>query len=274
MKIRHLILFIGFVVLAIGSGCRTEFERIRTSGDAEVMLEKAHAYYDSEDYTRAQTLYELVISSYRGREEAELLAFRYAYSFYHLRQFITSSYYFKNFAETFGASQYREEAEFMSAYSNYELSPNYRLDQTYSLQAIEGFQEFINLYPNSERVGQCNRLIDEIRLKLEQKDYESSRLYYDLQQYQACIRSFENVLIEYPETSRAEEVRYRIIDAAFRLAENSFVERQEERYLDVVQRAQEFVARYTESEYRSEVQDMINDSQKRLNQLQDVRYQE
>ncbi|MCB0638322.1 MAG: outer membrane protein assembly factor BamD [Lewinella sp.] len=264
-------LLIGLLVLV--PSCKSEFEKIRTSGDPALMLGKADTYFENEDYQRAQTLYELVIASFRGRQEAELISFNYAYTYYHLRQYILAAYYFKNFAQTFGASEYREEAEFMTAYSNYQLSPNFRLDQTYTQRAIEAFQEFVNQYPNSERVTECNRLIDEMRLKLEQKEFSAAELYFDLQQYQAAIRSYENLLIEFPDTRRAEEVRFRIIRAAFLLAENSFVERQTERYQDLVSRAETFLARYTESEYRGDVQEMLTNSQDRLKQLEDDRYQ-
>lgn len=256
------------------TACKSEFERVRTSGDPAVMLEKADTYFENEEYQKAQTLYELIISSYRGRSEAELISFNYAYTYYHLRQYILAAYYFKNFAQTFGASSYRQEADFMTAYSNYQLSPSFRLDQTYTQQAIEDFQSFVNQYPNSERVGECNRLIDEMRLKLEQKDFAAAQLYFDLQQYQAAIRSFENLLIEFPDTRRAEEVRLRTIRAAYLLAVNSFVEKQEERYREAVERAQAFLERYQNSEDRAEVQEMLKNSEDRLKQLEDDRYQE
>ena len=65
---------------------------------------------------------------------------------------------FKNFSNTFPNSEYREESDFMTAYSNYQLSPTFRLDQTYTIKAIEGFQLFANTYPDSKRVEECNRL--------------------------------------------------------------------------------------------------------------------
>ena len=34
---------------------------------------------------------------------------------------------------------------------------------------MRAFQIFINTYPNSDRVAQCNRLIDELRMKQEMK---------------------------------------------------------------------------------------------------------
>ncbi|MEL7251507.1 MAG: outer membrane protein assembly factor BamD [Bacteroidota bacterium] len=273
MKNSLLISLLGLGVLLFNTSCKSEFERIRTSGDPESILEKAHAYYDAEEYLKAQTLYELIVSSYRGRPEAEKIAYNYAYTYYNLEQYILAAYYFDNFAKTYGASQYQEEAEFMNAYSNYQLSPVYRLDQTYTLKAIEALEEFANQHPTSDRVTECNQLIDEMRQKLELKDYEASNLYFDLQQYQSAIRSYENLLIEYPDTKRAEEIRYRTIESAFLLAENSFVERQEERYEDMLKRADAFISRYRGGEYIIEVQEMLTDAQKRLKQLQDVRYQ-
>jgi outer membrane protein assembly factor BamD len=255
-------------------GCKSDFEKIRTSGDPAVILEKANAYFAEEEYLKAQTLYELVISSYRGKQEAELISYNYAYTYYNLEQYILAAYYFKNFATTYGASRYKEEAEFMNAYSNYELSPTFRLDQSYTLKAIEAFQEFVNQHPNSERVEQCNKLIDEMRLKLEVKDFEAAKLYADLQQYQAAIRSFDNLLIEFPDTKRVEEIRYRATEAAYDLAKNSFVERQAERFEEVVKRAELFIARYKSSDYAIDVQKMLLDSQTRLKQLDNVRYQE
>ena len=274
MKINHLaVLIIACGLLVFGSSCRSEFERVRTSTDPEMILERANAYYDAEEYQKAQTLYELVIAPFRGTAQAEMIAFRYAYTYYHTRQYILSSYYFKNFANTYGASNLREEADFMSAYSNYELSPIFRLDQSYSQQAIEGFEEFANRYPTSPRVAESNRLIDEMRAKMEIKDFESAKLYLDLRRYQAAMQSLDNVLREYPETRRAEEIRFMATKAAYDFAQASFVELQEERYEEAIERANYFLRRYPESSYAEEVNRFIERATARLTELEDVRYQ-
>ena len=159
MKKTFFIAFVGMSLLL--SACKSEFEKIRSSGEVDRIYTKALEYYDQEEYQKAQSLFELIISSYRGKKEAEEIYFKYAYTYYYLEQYILASYYFKNFSNTYGASDLREEADFMSAYSNYQLSPTFRLDQSYSASAIEGFQLFVNTYPNSSRVEECNRLIDE-----------------------------------------------------------------------------------------------------------------
>ena len=152
-------LFLSVFLLLLLGGCKSEFEKIRASGDTELIHKKAFELYEQEEYLRAQTLFELIIPAYRGRPELEKIYFTYAYTYYYLNKFILSNYYFKTFAATFPTSSYKEEAEFMSAYSHYQLSPIYRLEQSYSEKAIDGFQLFVNTYPESERVKEANRFV-------------------------------------------------------------------------------------------------------------------
>jgi len=262
-----------FVVALLTFGCKSEFETIRTSGDAALWLKKANEYYAAEEYQRAQTLYELSIAPYRGKAEAEQIAYRYAYTYYYTGQYVLASYYFKNFATTYGGSTLKEEADFMTAYSNYRLSPVYRLDQSYSVKAIEGFEEFANRYPNSERLNEANLLIDEMRAKMEIKDFESAKLYMDIGRYESAQQSFENVLKDYPETQRGEEIRYLMAKSQYEYATRSYITRQEERFSKDVELINSFLRRYPDSVHADELRDLLKKDQKRLKELKDVRYQ-
>ena len=256
-------LLLGLCLLMVTS-CKTDFEKIRSSGDVEMLHKKAFEYFEAEEYLKAQTLFELIIGSYRGKKEQEGIYYSYAYTHYHLGKYILASYYFKNFANTFTNSQYREEADFMAAYASYKLSPSYRLDQTYSQKAIESFQLFVNTYPTSERIGECNKLIDELRVKLEKKAYSQAELYFNLKQYQSADHAFENLLREYPESANAEKVRYMITKASYLLADNSIDQKQEERFETTVENYQDFVKRYPNSEYKKELDNIYKNSSKKI----------
>ena len=54
--------FIICLLLSITS-CSTEFEKIRTSNDPELILKKAHEYFKEGDNYNAQALYELYIEN-------------------------------------------------------------------------------------------------------------------------------------------------------------------------------------------------------------------
>lgn len=260
------VLMIAFLLL---TSCRSEFEKVRISGDPEQILQTGMEYYDNEDYSRAKTLFELVLNTYRGRSQAEELYFKYAYTHYYLGEHILASYYFENFSNTFPNSSFREEAEFNAAYSNYLLSPSFRLDQEYTNKAIDLFQRFVNRFPNSPRVAECNALMDELRRKLEQKAFYQADLYFRMGAYQSALVSFQHLLQDYPETSDAEKVRFLIVKSSFLLAENSIASLQEERYDDTIKAYHNFERRHSSSSRMDELNEFYQISQEKINQLSD-----
>jgi outer membrane protein assembly factor BamD len=256
------LLLVGLCFAAVS--CKSKFEKVRTSGDADLILNNAFAYYDKGQYQRAQTLFDLVINTLRGSDKAEKAYYNYAYTHYHLKQYLLAAYYFKNFSSTFVNSPFREEAAFMSAYSNYQMSPVYRLDQTNTSTAIEEFQLFVNLFPQSSRVEECNKLIDEMRRKLEEKAFAEGELYFNLRQYQSAVISFDNLLRDYPESGDAERVRYLVAKADFLLSENSIVEKKEERYNETITRCDDFLEKYASGKYAKEIKQIRKQSEDAL----------
>ena len=210
----------------------------------------------------------MVLNSYRGRPVAEELYYHYANTHYLLEEYILASYYFKNFSNTFTFSKKREEADFLSAYANYLMSPTFRLDQEFTLKAIDEFQIFANTYPTSDKVAQCNTLIDELRDKLELKAFEKGQMYYDHRNYKSAIQSLGNVLIEFPDTDRAEEIEYLIIKSSFDYAANSIFNKQEERYNKTVEYIATFNDKFPRSSYKRELRILLNTSQDRLKRFQ------
>lgn len=253
-----------FALIFLASACKSNFERTRTSGNAELILTTAFKYYEKKNYQRALALFDLVLNTLRGDARAEKAYYQYAYCHYNTKQYLLAAFYFKNFSNTFTSSPLREDAAFMSAYSNYELSPSYRLDQKATETCIEELQVFVNLFPTSEKVAQCNQLIDELRRKLEEKAFAEGQLYYDLRQYQSAVISFDNLLRDYPESPDVERVRYLIAKASFLLAENSVVEKKEERYGESMTRCDDFLDKYPSGKYFKEIKQTRKDAEQAL----------
>jgi len=251
----YLILLLAF----IGIGCKSNYEKVRSSNDPVAILKAADTYFDNEDYIKAQGLYELVIPFYRGKKEAEDLFYNYTYTYYNTDQYVLASHYFDNFTKTFYNSPKKEEMAFMSAYSNYLLSPNSKLDQTPSTKAIEALQFFINTYPGSTRIEECNALMDELRAKLEQKSFDQGKLYYDLKNYQSAMSSLENTLKDFPETKRAEEIKYLIVKSSGLLAKNSIYEKMQDRLESTIVKGNKFTSKYPDSSYNKELNDKARD---------------
>lgn len=251
--------FSAFIVLifSILIACKSEFEQVRTSNDAERILAESIKYFDKGDYLRAQTLMELILNQYRGTRQGEELFFKYAYTHYHLGSYQLAHTYFTNFSGTFAYSTFTEEADYMIAYSLYKQSPSYRLDQDPSVMAIDAFQDFANKYPESDRVPQCNELIDELRSKLEEKAFSQGELYYNLGQYQAAITAFDNMLSEYPESPRVEYIRFLILKSAFQYAANSIYDKRAGRYEEAKLKYKEYINRYPSGKHARDARDIL-----------------
>ena len=265
--------FLFLIALLFGAAsCSNSFEKLRTSGDVSTMTKSALSFYKEEEYIKAQTLFELIMPSLKGQPVLEEISFKYAYTHYNLRNYTSANFYFKNFATTFGASSLREEAEYMAAYSLYKQSPNYKLEQESTLKAIDGFQSFVNSFPESKRAKNCNKLIDELRKKLEKKGFEEGNLYFNISQYQAAIQVFENLLKDFPETSDAETVRYTILRSSYLFAENSIYEKQLERFKVVVEKYNDFNEKFPKSRYKREAEAYLITASKRIKELDNDRY--
>ncbi len=267
MVVRQLS-FVFLLLLSIGfTGCKNEFDKVRISGDSDLIYKKGLDYFDKEDYQKAQTLFELVLSNFRGKKESETLYYKYAYTHYYLKNYILGSYYFKSAANIFSSGEFKEESEYMAAYCNYCMSPDYKLDQTETLKAIDGFQAFINTYPNSSRVDESNKRIDELRQKLAKKSLEEANLYFNIQQYQSAITSYSNLLNDYPDITDREFVKYMIIKANYQWADKSFSFKQSERFSSLIDKYEDFVNKYPKSKYLKEVKTFYRNSKNKLKEL-------
>lgn len=260
-----IILILG-LLLAVTS-CKSAYDKLLTSTDNKMKLAKAFEYYQEQEYYKAQMLFEQVMPFYRATPQIDTIYYHYAYTHYNLDNFILASYYFKNFTQTFSTSAFNEEAFYMIPFSNYQMSPTYKLDQTYTLKAIEGFQQFVNRYPTSGKVPTCNALIDEMRVKLEKKAVASAELYYKLSNYQSADHSYRNLLKDYPDSKDAEKIRYRIVQASYKLAENTVEVKQIERYNEVIENCKAFTKRHPESQYTNSVTSILKNATAKVNSL-------
>ncbi len=256
-----------FIVLSLSS-CTNEFEKVRASNDPKLILKKANEYFKDKEYTSAQTLYELAVQFYRGKAEAEDIFFNLSYTFYHTGEYITAAHYFSNFVSTFYNSKKKEEADFMAAYSHYKLSPNFKLDQSYSLKSVDAFQEFIAKYPDSKRVNECNNLIDEMRAKMEKKAFQQGVLYFQIGQFQSSVKAFEILLKEYPGSAYESEAKYLLIKSSFELADNSVEEKKEERFTETIVYCNKYMDKFKDKKIKEEVRDIFNKANKQIKNKQ------
>lgn len=164
----------------------------------------------------------------------------YAYTKFYQSELLLSGYHFKNFYESFTTHPRAEEALFMHVRSNFLDASPYYLDPLVSQRAIESIQLFINIYPESDKVNDCNQYLDDLRGRLRKKSLESAKLYMRMEDYRAAMLAFQNTVKDFPEVDNKDEIQYWIVKCAYLLAEGSVISKQEERLNTVIKEANEF----------------------------------
>ena len=260
---------LGIILLIFTASC-SKYQKLLKSDDVMLKKEKAFEYYYDEDYHRALGLLTDIIPAFRGTAHAEQINYYYAMAHYKQRDYILAAHYFKTFTQGFPRSEHAEEFLFMSAYCKYLLSPRPSLDQTETRTAISELQSFINRYPQSQRVEEANDLIDELRLKLEQKAFQKAMLYFNIRDYMAAVTAFNIVIRDFPDTEYREQSLYYIIWAHHEFAENSIIERQLERYQNVVRAHRRLENRFPESELLPSANRMLINAQSQIERLEEI----
>ncbi|MBC8054260.1 MAG: outer membrane protein assembly factor BamD [Sphingobacteriaceae bacterium] len=263
-KNKQFLTYCLILLITLVAGCKSKFEKLQESTNTAKKYQEAVRLYNKGDYNKALILFEDLMRAYRGRAEAEDLAFYFANTQYKLKDYATARYQFKVFADTYPSSPKAEESRFMTAYCFYLESPNFTLDQDNTVRAIEALQLFINLYPKSEKVAEASTLINNLRDKLEKKSYANARLYYDIGDYKSAVVAFRNSLRDFPDTKYAEEMEFLAIKAQQHYAQNSLETRQEERFNEAINLAGEFEEDHPASSYLKEVQDIKRRSEQKI----------
>lgn len=247
-----------------------DYQKVLKSTDTDYKYKRAVEYFENEKYDRAYPLFDELLTVYRGTEKAAEVYYYYAETSFRQDDYILAAYHFKNFAKTFPNHEKAEDAFFKVGYSHYQESPMSSLDQSYTYKAINDLQLFANMYPNSSKLLEANDLIDKLRLKLEKKAFDKALLYYNMESYQAAVVAFNNVLDEYPGTKFREEALYHRGLSAYRLASNSILSKQLQRYIECRTALKEFINAYPQSDYIKRITSILEDTEASIARLNSI----
>lgn len=259
--------FIVMIAAMAMLSCRSK-DLISPGDTLEVAFEKAMNQYENENYTEAANAFETVISIGRGTDVGQNAQYYLAESHYKNRRYLIAASEYNRYVQFYPNSPRRQEVEFKSSLCYYNLSPRYRLDQSYTNQAIEGFRLFRSRYPDSERSDDAAEYIEELREKLAHRDYNASEFYFRTERYKSAAIYHDLVIDRFPETSWAEKALVKQIEAHVLYAENSVPSRQEERFEEALDSYSTYLQLFPQGENRSRAEELYD---RALSGLNDVR---
>ncbi len=243
-------------LLIVISAC-SEYQKIVRQEDYKLKYELANKLYEKGEFERTIVLFEQIYQHSPKSAEGELSYFRLAKSYFEIEDYTMSGYYFNNFIERFPRSKKTEDALFLNALSSVKNSPEYSLDQTDTEIAINNMQQFIDVYPNSSLIDSCNTIIDNLKFKLELKDFDVVKLYSKTQNYKAAVTAAEIFIEKYSFSKFKEEVSYLHVKNSILLSKNSIEAKKEERIEQSKERFLNFAEIYKNSVYLNELNTLI-----------------
>ena len=261
--------------LVLLSGCAKEFNSVYKSQDFKYKYEYAKESFALGKYQRAATLLQDLIIPEKGSQDAQECLYMLGMAEYKKMDYETAAETFKKYVKSYPRGEYAELAEYYVGQSLYMSTPEPRLDQTETVNAINAFQEYLDLYPDAKMKEDAQNKLFALQDKLVKKELYSAELYYNLgtyfgncmgddggNNYEACIVTSQNALKDYPYTKLRENFATLIMKSKFHLAEQSVESKKMERYQDAEDECYGFLNEYPDSKEKKTAEEYIEKCKK------------
>ena len=259
---------IALVSACLFSSCGN-YNKILKSQDYSYRYEAAKEYFFSGQYNKATVLLNDMIAIYKGTGKAEESLYMLAMCYYGQEDWLEASSTFKKYYTTYPKGDFTELARFYTCKALYNDTPEPRLDQTSTFEAINEIQMFCEFFPSSIYREEAQQTMFELQDKLVEKEYLSAKLYYNLgnymgNNYESCVITAQNALQDFPYAKRREDLAYLVFVAKYKMASESILEKQEERYRDVVDEYYAFKNEFPESKRMKDLERMFQNASKKI----------
>ena len=217
------VVFLLMMITVLLSSCG-EYNKILKSTDYELKYSYAKKYFNAKQYNKSATLLDELVTIFKGTAYAEESLYLLAQSYYGQKDYQTASQYFNTYYTTYPKGEYTELARYYSGYGLYLDSPDPRLDQTQTYEAINQLQLYLEYYPQSERAAEAQKIMFELQEKLAYKELLAVRLYYNLgtymrdNNYLSAVITAENALKNYPYSKYREEFMFYVLRSKYEQA--------------------------------------------------------
>lgn len=262
MRLKTFIL--AFAAAAALVSCKSQYEILLNSNDADAKYEAAFAYFNDGKYNKAGSLFESLSVLTDGTERDDTVRFYWGLSNYKFKDYYTAETNFEKFIESYPRSPFTSEARYLRLDCLFRQTLRYELDQSPTYKAMNAISEYIMDFPDTPHMQSCRDMLVELNDRLDRKAYEGALLYYKMEDYIASRVAFKNVLKDDAENIFREDILYYIAMSSYKYAFHSVPSKQKERYLTFVDDYYNFIGELPESHYRKELDSVYAKAQRAL----------
>ena len=262
MKFGKIVLILAAV--SAMCSCKSQFELLLNSNDADAKYEAAFRYFNDEKYSKAASLFESLTVLTNGTERDDTVRYYWGLSNYRYKDYYTAETNFTQFIESYPRSPFTSDARYLRLDCLYRSTLRWELDQAPTYKTINAISEYILEFPDNDHMQECRDMLQELNERLDRKAYEAAKLYYKMEDYLASRVAFRNVLKDDAENVYREDILYYIAMSSYKYAHLSVVSKQKERYLTFIDDYYNFIGEIPDSHYRKELDVVYRRAQKAL----------
>ena len=174
-------------------------------------FEDGLAFFEEEKYVKASQQFNIIVERASHTDLGDDALFFLAESYFLNKDYDLALVEFEKLVSRMGFSPYIEKSRWRICETLLLLSPNFYHDQDSSKKAISQIQEFLDDFPNSEYSIDADKLINELRTRLAEKNMETGKLYVKLKAYDSAIVSYKIVVNEFYDTKFFNDANMEII---------------------------------------------------------------
>ena len=169
------------------------------------------AFFEEENYVKASQQFNIIVDRASHTDLGDDALFFLAESYFLNKDYDLALVEFEKLVSRMGFSPYIEKSRWRICETLMLLSPNFYHDQESSKKAISQIQEFLDDFPDSEYSKDADKLINELRTRLAEKNMETGKLYVKLKAYDSAIVSYKIVVNEFYDTKFFNDANMEII---------------------------------------------------------------
>ena len=202
-------------VLVLLFGCSTtKKERIYSANE---LLQQGKRLAKEKETEEAKAKIQQLLEDYPDSKERAAATMLLADIHYSTEEYEEAKFHYQKFIELYPVHQFVDRAHFYKAKSSFKLTDLASRDLTPVHSALEGFERFVQDFPQSSYLKQAKAKITQCLDLLAQNMFEIGKFYYRTGSYQAAILRLKRLKVEYPNHSY-------ILEAEFLLGESFYHE--------------------------------------------------
>ena len=204
--------------LTIGLGaCSSDRGKVSHAEFCKNKYVAAEELFKKQKYGRAQDKLEEILSLCAGTGYMEQSQFLLAESYFNLEEWIEARGEYGSFVLNFPGSPFIETAEFRKAISSFNMEFKVARDESNTTIAMRDFERYLSNYPDSPLRDSINYYYGLLVERLAEKEFQTARLYYRMDKYQAAVIYLKEFLENYKVSKRRKDAFKIIVDSYIEL---------------------------------------------------------